>query len=416
MKACHLGMAALATLLNARLVHAQCDTFSWNNPSPSYPAGVQHGTFRSAAAGADIGFNVYTPPGYSGGTQRFPVLYYLHGIGGDEGTMVANVVRWVDDRVKRGLIRPVILVFANGAGASMYADAGDGRRPVKTAIVRELIRHIDNTFRTQACREQRGVSGFSMGGNGALLFAFQFPDLFGSVVAYAPATFAGWNAFRSRHPGVASCMFSDDENNFAENWVWHWARVNATTIASWLKVRIVVGEMDGLLAPDRALEGELTTLGIPHDFEVVPECAHEHGCLWRPAGDDGVRVHEAAFSSCGLAADAGAPAPSTDAGTRSSDGGPRIPGVDAALAHAPAGSSDGGPRIVHDVDGAGAPESGADTGDTRRPDPPGDDIGSPHRSGCSCQTIGAVTGSGWAPFLGIAWLAIGLRRRTRRNP
>lgn len=292
------ALVCALTLVAARPAIAQaqsCTPFQWDNPSPSYPTGVTHHTFHSPSMNVDVGFNVYLPPSYAGSTQRFPVLYYLHGRGGNEGTMVANVVSWMKARVAAGVIRPAILVFANGAVDGCYADAADGSRAIHTTILDELIPHVDATFRTRACREQRGISGFSMGGNGALLFAFERPELFGSAVAYAPALVP----FDELSATTSRCMFSDDANYYAEFEPRTWASRRAAQLRQNLQIRIAVGDQDALLEPDRQMDQQLTQLAIPHGFEVVPGCAHNHGCLWTTAGDRGAAAHEAGFATCG---------------------------------------------------------------------------------------------------------------------
>ncbi len=293
-----MALAAAAAVLFAAPAPAaaqQCTPFQWNNPSPSYPTGVTHQTYRSPSMNVDIGFNVYTPPGYAAGTQRFPVIYYLHGRGGQEGTMVANVVQWMQQRVTAGVIRPAILVFANGIVDSFYADSKDGTKLVHTAILDELIAHVDATWRTRACREQRAISGFSMGGQGALLYAFERPRLFGSVVAYAPALvdFSGMSATTSR------CMFGDDLAYYASYRPQTWRDRNADALRGRLGIRITVGSEDSLRTADEDMHDSLDALAIPNDFEIVPGCGHAHGCLWTTAGDRGAATHEDNFATCG---------------------------------------------------------------------------------------------------------------------
>jgi enterochelin esterase-like enzyme len=287
--------AAAALTAPSTAAAQQCTAFAWNNPSQSYPTGVTHHTFRSPSMNVDVGFNVYTPPGYATSTQRYPVIYYLHGRGGHEGTMVANVVSWMRTRVQAGLVRNAILVFVNGAVDSFYADAKDGSVQVHTAILDELIPHVDATWRTRACREQRAISGFSMGGHGALLYAFERPQTFGSVVAYAPALvgFGGTGA------AAARCMFDNDQAYYDEYRPETWATRNAARLRTNLGVRITVGSEDSLRIPDEAMAQQLTSLAIPHAFEIVPGCDHNHGCLWTTAGDRGVATHEANFGTCG---------------------------------------------------------------------------------------------------------------------
>lgn len=289
-------MAALAAASPAQ-AQSQCTAFAWNNPSPSYPTGVTHHTFRSAANGADLGFNVYVPPGYSTSTARYPVIYYLHGKGGNEGTMVANVVSWMRQRVSAGKIRPAILVFANGAVDSAYADAKDGSRKLESSILRELIPHVDANWRTQACREQRAISGFSMGGNGALLYAFKRPELFSSVVAYAPALLE----YSELSAPVAGCMFGNDAAYYRQYQPKTPLAQNLSTLRARMRTRVTVGTLDPLHAVDVAMARDLTSLGVSNELEEVAGCGHNHGCLWSVAGDRGVAVHEAAFGACGSA-------------------------------------------------------------------------------------------------------------------
>jgi enterochelin esterase-like enzyme len=272
-------LSSLVLLATAPPARAQCAGFAWDNPSPSYPAGVSHHTFTSPSMGVAVGYNVYVPPEYSSGTARYPVIYFLHGIGGDEGTMVANVVTWMRARVAAGLIRPAILVFPNGAVDAAYADAKDGSRRVMTMILDELIPLIDATWRTNACREQRAISGFSMGGHGALLYALRAPERFGSVVAYAPALVdtapcdGDPRVHVRRRSGVLRGVQAET-----------WARTNAATLARGPQIRIVVGDQDGLYAPDVAFDQLLTTLAI-RTRSRSRRAARMRGCLWDAAGD-----------------------------------------------------------------------------------------------------------------------------------
>src|SRR5204862_7891593 len=87
-----------------------------------------------------------------------------------------------------GRVDPISVVFVNGwRGATMYCDARDGSYPVETVVIKDLIPHVDATYRTLAARETRAVEGFSMGGFGAAHFGFKYPELFGVVSITAPA-------------------------------------------------------------------------------------------------------------------------------------------------------------------------------------------------------------------------------------
>ena len=61
----------------------------WNNPPSSDPTGVTHHTYHSTIMNVDIGYNIYLPPQYSSGwTQKFPVVYFFHGSGGNENSVI----------------------------------------------------------------------------------------------------------------------------------------------------------------------------------------------------------------------------------------------------------------------------------------------------------------------------------------
>src|SRR5205085_1497127 len=91
---------------------------------------------------------------------------------------------------------PMIVVLPNGGKSTMYKDSYDGRFPIETIVIKELIPHIDQTYRTIAARKGRAIEGFSMGGRGATRLAIKHPDLFASLFCQAgnvPHTLAGYD-------------------------------------------------------------------------------------------------------------------------------------------------------------------------------------------------------------------------------
>lgn len=145
----------------------------WVNPEISLSAGLTHYVLPSDAMGHEVGFTVWTPEGYEEATsQRYSVIYFLHGMGGSESSDAAGFSSWLAQAIETGALPPVICVFPNG-GRSGYRGA------VEKMIVDELIPHIDNQFRTVADGAHRGVAGFSMGGAGAVYLSIKHPELFG---------------------------------------------------------------------------------------------------------------------------------------------------------------------------------------------------------------------------------------------
>lgn len=145
---------------------------SWVNPNLPEGPGLSHHVLSSTALGHDVGFTVWQPYDYARDTtKRYPVIYFLHGMGGNESADAAGFSAWVTQAIDAGSLPPVICVFPNG-GRSGY------RGDVERMIVDELIPHIDRDWRTIGHRTNRAVMGFSMGGSGSMYLASVYPDLF----------------------------------------------------------------------------------------------------------------------------------------------------------------------------------------------------------------------------------------------
>ena len=99
---------------------------TWNNPDGPAVPGVEHGVLRSKAMGREVGYNVYLPPGYKDGKERYPVLYFLHGAGGSENSDAGGFSGLVRKEIEAKTIPPAICVFPNG-GMSGYADRPEGK-------------------------------------------------------------------------------------------------------------------------------------------------------------------------------------------------------------------------------------------------------------------------------------------------
>jgi enterochelin esterase family protein len=149
---------------------------------------------------------VYTPAGYSSGTQRYPVLYLLHGGGGDEEawTSMGRTPQILDYLIAQGKAKPMIVVMTNGnAGqaaapnlvAPVQRPAGSGSSPTGAeavhaspeSLVADVIPYIDKTYRTLVDRQNRAVAGLSMGGMHTASAALTHPDTFAWVGCFSGA-------------------------------------------------------------------------------------------------------------------------------------------------------------------------------------------------------------------------------------
>ena len=160
---------------------------------------VPHGTvskvwYDSAVAGFDRRLSVYTPAGYNPcGKTRYPVLYVLHGIGGDENAWLelGRASQILDNLIAQGKAKPMIVVFTNG-NISQEAAPGENStgytRPTtqlpKTmdgtfeASFPEIVKFIDANYKTIAKKQGRAICGLSMGGFHTLYISLNYPDLF----------------------------------------------------------------------------------------------------------------------------------------------------------------------------------------------------------------------------------------------
>ncbi len=272
----------------------------WVNPRVMKLPGVEHHTFPSKAMNCELGFNIYTPPDYADSDRRYPVIYWLHGAAaGGEAVGVGNAVI-LQKAIQEGKLPPVIMVFPNGGRGTFYDDSFDGTIMAETALIKELVPFIDAHYRTVAERRGRAIEGFSMGGFGALKFAFKYPDLFCSVVAGAPALLDWAAVSGSRRPNAAERakqMWNNDRNAFESDHPSTWLEKNADRIRGRLRIRIVVGDEDGL--KERyidAFQKRLEELNIAHEYEVVPGVGHSRTRVYPLVGLKGFQFQAGSFA------------------------------------------------------------------------------------------------------------------------
>lgn len=145
---------------------------SWVNPLPTPSEGLSHFELDSAALGHRVGYVVWTPPGYDpNGSERYPVIYFLHGMGGNESMDAIGFSSLVRRGIENHWLPASICVFPNGG-------QGGYRGQVEAMIIDELIPHIDSTYHTVADQKGRAVAGFSMGGQGAVRLSILHPHVF----------------------------------------------------------------------------------------------------------------------------------------------------------------------------------------------------------------------------------------------
>jgi len=139
-----------------------------------------------------VHYCVYLPAGYDAGAakhpaQDYPVLYFLHGLGDNERTLF-NTGGWtlLDDLRQQHKIGEFLIAAPEG-GQTFYINSADGRVRYGDFFLQEFIPLIENRYRIKKSRSERAISGISMGGYGALRFAFSHPEMFSAVSAQSAA-------------------------------------------------------------------------------------------------------------------------------------------------------------------------------------------------------------------------------------
>jgi S-formylglutathione hydrolase FrmB len=135
---------------------------------------------------------VYLPAGYDAGVaqhpaKRYPVLYFLHGLGDNEQTLF-NGGGWTlfDDLRNQHKMGDFLIVAPEG-WRSFYINSADGSVLYNDFFLQEFLPHIERKYRVRSGRAGRAISGISMGGYGALRFAFAHPELFSAISAQSAA-------------------------------------------------------------------------------------------------------------------------------------------------------------------------------------------------------------------------------------
>ena len=135
-----------------------------------------------------VHYCVYLPAGYDAGAEahpprRYPVLYFLHGLGDNEQTLFKSGGWTLLDDLRSQQKMGDFLIVAPEGRRSFYVNSADGSVRYSDFFLQEFLPYIERTYRVRAGRASRAISGVSMGGYGALRFAFAHPELFSAVSA-----------------------------------------------------------------------------------------------------------------------------------------------------------------------------------------------------------------------------------------
>jgi enterochelin esterase-like enzyme len=240
------------------------------SPVPGLPSGVTHHKYHSEAMKREVGYCIYLPPSYAVKTERrFPVIYHLHGAGGNETRSIYSAEA-LNEGILAGRVPEIIMVFPNGGRATMYQDSGDGRFKAETTFIKELLPHIDSTYRTIADRKARCIEGFSMGGRGSTHLAMKHPELFGSLFNQSGNVYHVSDVSKTSN----AYLGSDPERLKANDPYFNLTR-NLEFIKSNLRIQVACGTADPEhLTTVREYHAALTAAAVPHSYFEVEGLDH----------------------------------------------------------------------------------------------------------------------------------------------
>jgi S-formylglutathione hydrolase FrmB len=261
------------------------ETASAGGLGPESSSRIVRSTFWSASLEREMPFQVYLPQGYdSGNTARYPVLYMLHGLGGNqtdwenEGLFLAAT-----QLIAAGEIPPMIIVTPSGESGYWMDHAENGPR-FGSYVSKDLVSLIDRNYRTLAGRSTRAIGGMSMGGHGALQLAFNNPDEFGIVGAHSVAlrrkdqafSFFGDMAYFQAHDPVSMVQKSP-------------------SVARRFTLSIDIGRSDQWNAAATQFHNQLMTQNVQHSWSNGSG-GHD-GAYWSSHVGDYLRFYGDAFEA-----------------------------------------------------------------------------------------------------------------------
>ncbi len=193
---------------------------------------VPHGSVKrcwydSPTLGKQRRMTVYTPAGYEQGKEKYPVLYLLHGAGGDEEAWMTlgRTSQIMDNLIANGKCRPMIVVMTNGnpwqqaapgesaAGMTQPAMKFDPSQKSFEEAFGDVISYVESNYRTIRKKEARAVAGLSMGGGHSFNISRMYPDKFDYVGLFSAAVGGVKDA------GVAASLAAQRDKGFKLYWI-----------------------------------------------------------------------------------------------------------------------------------------------------------------------------------------------------
>ena len=229
---------------------------------------------------------VYTPAGYEDSQESYPVLYLLHGAGGDENAWseLGRAVQILDNLIAQGKAKPMIVVMPNGNGGqeavpgeypnSMYKPSFMNPKTMEGSFEKafpDIMNYVETHYRTVNDKAHRAIAGLSMGGYGSFLYSLHHPDMFCACAPLSAAVFSDEvMALRKEQSNkdLFYRLYGPDDKHWEKNSVLkilsEWDQENLPRV----RYYIDCGDDDGLLAGNFEVHRIMQEKGIKHEFRV----------------------------------------------------------------------------------------------------------------------------------------------------
>lgn len=260
----------VASVMNIFIVGGgQADLYKVNS--------VPHGTvarrwYDSPSLGKKRRLTIYTPSGYENSTEKYPVLYLLHGAGGDEEAWITlgRTAQILDNLIAQGKAKPMIVVMPNG---NVIQDAAPGEgtegfyKPQfmvpKTmdgtyeASFPDIIKFVESNYRVKADKSSRAIAGLSMGGFHSLHISRYYPNTFDYVGLFSAAILPNQDVSHEVYQNIDETLKRQMKNGFELYW-------------------IGMGKTDFLYDSGKQYRAKLDSMGMKYTYRES-----EGGHIWR---------------------------------------------------------------------------------------------------------------------------------------
>ena len=200
---------------------------------------VPHGSmikqwYPSAINQAERRLTVYTPPGYEETKEKYPVLYLLHGMGGDEDAWptLGRVAQIMDNLIAAGKAKPMIVVMPNGhtSNSATPGSSEKGEYPIEFVTpdvgsgdmesnFGEIIKFVEKNYRVKKDKKNRAIAGLSMGGSHSLFISSYYPNTFDYIGLFSAAYRINDKVKRDVYDNFEQNLLKQKENGYQLYWI-----------------------------------------------------------------------------------------------------------------------------------------------------------------------------------------------------